>query len=360
MKKMSEHHQGATKSSGGRTRFGVIGAGLWGSFHCKTLTALPAAALVAVCDQNRERLLEMQTQFGLAKAYADYHQLIADPEIDAVTVATPDFAHAEIVLAAIAAGKPVMSEKPLAMTLVEAERIAAAVARSGVKVMVDFHNRVNPAVHALREAIRAGEIGAPLHASARLSNTLWVPLDLLSWSAKSSALWFLGSHAVDALRFVTGAEVRRVQAVRRRGHLKSLGVDTDDVHLSLLEFDNGLVASLENSWVLPRDLPLVFDFRAEIVGERGSLQIDTAQNGTFRKYTGDGLRSSDMLGVTPAAGGRIGGFVMEAIARFVDSLIADAPLLADARDGLAVTRVLVAIEEAAKSGRAVTIAEAAD
>jgi predicted dehydrogenase len=210
----------------------------------------------------------------------------------------------------------------------------------------------------MREAIRSGEIGGLLHASARLSNTLWVPLELLSWAAKSSALWFLGSHTVDVLRFVASAEVTRVQAVRRRGHLASLGVETDDVHVSLLEFDNGMVASLENSWVLPRDLPLVFDFRAEIVGEKGSLQIDTAQNGTFRKYTGQGLRTGDMLGVTPAAGGRIGGFVMEAIARFVDSVAENSPLLADAADGLAVTRVLVAIEEAAKLGRAVSVAGA--
>jgi predicted dehydrogenase len=340
------------------TRFGVIGAGLWGSFHCKTLTALPGAALVAVCDQAPARVADMQAQFGVAKTYADYRDLIADPDVDAVTVATPDFAHADIVLAAIAAGKHVMSEKPLATTLAEAEAIAAAAARTGVKVMVDFHNRVNPAVHALRTSINAGEIGTPLHASARLSNTVWVPRELLSWAARSSALWFLGSHAVDALRFVTGAEVTRVQAVRRRGHLASLGIDTDDVHVSLLEFDNGMVASLENSWVLPDDLPLVFDFRAEVVGEKGSLAIDTAQNGTFRKYVGQGLRTGDMLGVTPAAGGRIGGFVMEAIARFVDSVTDGAPLLADAADGLAVTRVLVAIEEAAKSGRAVSIGAA--
>ncbi|HEX4768333.1 MAG TPA: Gfo/Idh/MocA family oxidoreductase [Lichenihabitans sp.] len=345
----------ATPRPAGRARFGVVGAGLWGSFHCKTLNAIAAAELVAVCDLDPARAAQMQQQFGPRKVHTDYRALVEDPDIDAVTVATPDFAHADIVLAAIAAGKHVMSEKPLATTLREAEAIAEAAARKGVKVMVDFHNRVNPAVHALRESIAAGEIGKPLHASARLSNTLFVPLELLSWAARSSALWFLGSHAVDALRFTLQAEIVRVQALRRRGHLASLGVDTDDVHLSLLEFDNDVVATLENSWVLPRDLPLVFDFRAEIVGEAGAIQIDTAQNGTFRKYAGQGLRTADMLGLTPAAGGRLGGFVTEAIARFVDAVTTDAPLLADAQDGLAVTRVLVAIEEAAKTGRAVTL-----
>lgn len=347
----------SSTSSNARTRFGVIGAGLWGSFHCKTLNALPGAELVAVCDLDPKRAQAMQAQFGARRAYTDYRELIADPEVEAVTVATPDFAHGDIVLAALKAGKHVLSEKPLATTLAEAEEIARLAAKSSAKVMVDFHNRVNPAVHAVKEAIGAGEIGLPLHASARLSNTLFVPFELLSWAAKSSALWFLGSHAVDALRFALGAEVTRVQAMKRHGFLAGQGVDTADVHLALLEFDNGLVASLENSWVLPRDLPLVFDFRCEIVGEKGSLAIDTAQNGTFKKYTGGGLRGGDMLGVTPAGGGRIGGFVMEAIARFVDAVTLGMPVLADAEDGLQVTRVLTAIEEAARTGESIKIAQ---
>src|SRR5579884_1455039 len=108
--------------------------------------------------------------------------------------------------------------------------------RSGRKLMIDFHNRVSPPVVAAREAIASGEIGRPVHFAARLNNTTFVPREMLSWAASSSALWFLGSHAVDALRFMTGDEVRRVQAVRRSGYLASQGVDTADVHLALLEF----------------------------------------------------------------------------------------------------------------------------
>jgi predicted dehydrogenase len=347
----------SARTSKAKTQFGVVGAGLWGSFHCKTLNALPAAELAAVCDLDPKRAQAMQDQFGAAQAYTDYRELIADPQVEAVTVATPDFAHGDIVMAALEAGKHVLTEKPLATTLDEAERIAALAAKVNVKVMVDFHNRVNPAVHAVREAIGAGEIGLPLHASARLSNTLFVPFELLSWAAKSSALWFLGSHAVDALRFTLNAEVVRVQAMKRHGYLAGQGVDTADVHMALLEFDNGAVASLENSWVLPRDLPLIFDFKMEIVGEKGSVEINTAQNGTFKKYVGAGLRAQDMLGVTPAAGGRIGGFVAEAIARFVDAVTLDVPVLADAEDGLEVTRVLTAIEEAAKTGQSIKLAK---
>lgn len=344
-------------TSSRKVRFGVVGAGLWGSFHCKTLSAIEGAELAAVCDLDPARVADMQKQFGAAKTYTDYRQLLADPDIDAVTVATPDFAHGDIVLAAIQAGKHVMSEKPLATTLAEVEAIAAAADKAGVKVMVDFHNRVNPAIAAARDAIAAGEIGMPLHASAKLSNTVFVPYDLLSWAGRSSALWFLGSHSLDALRFIMGAEVKRVQAMVRRGYLASNGVDTADVHLSILEFDNGAIAQMENSWVLPRDMPGVVDFRMEFIGEKGAIQTDTAQNSAFSKYTGSGRRAHDLLGVTPAAGGRIGGFVMEAIARFIDSVAHDAPLLADAQDGLRVTRVLTAIEEAAATGKIITLAD---
>ncbi len=100
---------------------------------------------------------------------------------------------------------------------------------------------------------------------------------------------------------------------------------------------------------------MVYDFRIELTGEKGAVQLSTADNGAFRKFVGGGLRSADLFGSTPAAGHRIGGFVYEAIARFVDAVVADAPLLADAWDGVAVTRVLAAIETAARTGERVAV-----
>ena len=164
----------------------------------------------------------------------------------------------------------------------------AAAAASERILMLDFHNRVNPAVAALQETIANGDLGRVIHGNLRLSNTTFVPREMLGWAASSSALWFLGSHAVDALRFVTGDEVVAVQAVRRDGFLKGLGIDTADVHLAILQLRSGAVVTLENSWVLPPDSPMVFDFKLELVGEKGSVQVSTADNGAFRKFTGQG------------------------------------------------------------------------
>ncbi len=339
-----------------RKGFAIVGAGLWGSQHARVLSTLPEAALIGIFDTDAVRAEALSARFGARRTYPDLATLLADPEVEAVTVATPDFAHAEVILASLAAGRDVLSEKPLATTVEESERVVAAARRSGRKLMVDFHNRVSPAIAAAHHCVAAGELGRLLHLSARLNNTTFVPLEMLSWAGRSSALWFLGSHAVDALRFITGDEIRRVQAVRRDGRLKALGVDTADVHLALLEFASGAVATLENSWVLPPDSPLVFDFRLDIVGERGALQISTADNGAFRRFTGTGLSTIDLFGATPAAGSRIGGFVYESIARFVDAVVADAPVLAGPEDGLAATRILAAIEQAAATGTAIAIA----
>lgn len=335
--------------------FAVVGAGLWGSQHARVLKTLPEARFVAVCDTDAARAEAVRAQYGAERAYTDLAQMLADPEISAVTVATPDFAHSAIILAALAAGKHVMSEKPLATDLAETERVVAAAAASGQLLMLDFHNRVNPAVAALQETVARGDLGRIIHGHLRLSNTTFVPLEMLNWAGNSSALWFLGSHAVDALRFVTGDEVVAVQAARRDGFLKGRGVATADVHLAILHLASGGVVTLENSWVLPPDSPMVFDFKLELVGERGSVQVATADNGAFRQFIGQGLRGADLFGGTPAGAGRIGGFVYEAIARFVDAVVSGGPLLATAADGLAATRILTAIEQAAASGGTVQL-----
>ncbi|RUX07038.1 Gfo/Idh/MocA family oxidoreductase [Mesorhizobium sp. M8A.F.Ca.ET.059.01.1.1] len=341
-----------------KLRMGVIGAGLWGNNHAHTFQVLPETELIGVCDLDEGRALKMKDTFGAARAFTDYMQLISSDDIDAISVATPDFTHAPIVLAALKTGKHVLSEKPLATTVKEAEEIAEAAANSSGKLMVDFHNRVNPILTQVRDMIQDGQIGLAKHGNARLSNTTFVPFEMLSWAAKSSALWFLGSHLVDVLRFILADEVVRVYSVARSGTLSGRGVDTKDFHVSVLEFSKGTVITMENSWILSRDNPSLVDFKIEFVGEKGQIQADPTHNGGLRRIVEGGLKYNDYIGITPTGETRIGGFVLESIARFVDSVVRGAPLLADAQDGLANTRILAAIEESVASGKAVNIASA--
>jgi predicted dehydrogenase len=336
---------------------GLVGAGLFGRNHAIVYSRLAETQLLAVCDVDRDRAAQVAAEFGASGVYGRIEDVLAHPGVQAVSIATPDFVHTDDVVKALEAGKHVLCEKPLAMTVADAERIREAARRSPAKLMVDFANRVSPPIAAAKKTIDDGELGRPIHVMARLSNTLFVPFKMLSWADKSSALWFLGSHVIDLLRYLTGQEVVRVYAVAGHGLLRSRGIDIPDVYLSTLEFSGGVIAQMENSWVLPEDNPMIYDLKIEIVGDKGQVQIDTSHNGAFRKMTGQGMRYTDVFGITPAGDTRTGGFAMEGIGRFIDAIVRDAPVLAGVEDGVAVTRILVAIEESARGGAPVVVAE---
>ncbi len=330
--------------------FGVIGVGIFGELHAMTYSRLPEARLVAVCDLNEQRAAEVARKYGAVAYTTDYHELLANPEIKAVSIATPDFAHRDIVIAAARAGKHILVEKPLATTVEDAEAILTAVKEAGVKLMVDFHNRCNPAFANAKQAIEAGDVGRPVYVYARLSNTTYVATQMLSWGSKTSALWFLGSHIMDLVHWLLEDEPRRVYAVTRSGILKARGVDTQDFHVAIVEFKGGAVATLENAWILPETEPMVFNFKFELLGSQGSIYANTSDHRATEKYTITGSSLPDVLGVIPTSPLRIGGFVLEAIGRFVDAVVHDRPVLATGEDGLLVTRVLRAIIKSTETG----------
>jgi predicted dehydrogenase len=338
-----------------RVGFGVIGTGLFGENHALVYSRLPGVELVAVCDQNEARAREIAEKYGARSHCTDYEQLLADPSIQAVSIATPDFAHAEIALAAAQAGKHILCEKPLATTVEEAQAIVDASARAGVKLMVDFHNRVNPPFVAARELVQSGALGTPAYGYARLSNTTFVPLEMLTWADRSSALWFLGSHAVDIMRFILNDTVVRVQAVSRAGILQDLGVDVPDFHVAIAEFSGGAVVTFEHAWILPRSQPMVYDFKVELLGSEGAVYIDSSHHGALELHTGGRLSYGDVLGATPTSDLRIGGFVTEAIAQFADAVLYDRPVLATGEDGLEATRIVTAIQRSAETGQPVDL-----
>jgi predicted dehydrogenase len=335
--------------------FGVIGAGILGEEHALVFSHTPEIQLVAVCDVNGDRAKALAEKYGAPHWYTDYQELLKNPDIQAVSVATPDFAHRDITVAAAQAKKDILLEKPLATSLKDAEEVARAVKAAGVKLMVDYQNRVNPPFVAAKKSVDAGEIGRPAYGYIRLSNTTWVPMEMLSWSSKSSSLWFLGIHCIDMMRWLLSDEVKRVYAVTRSGILKGLGIDTQDFHVAIAEFQKGAVVTFENAWILPRSQPMVYEFKLELLGSEGEVNVNTSHTGAFEKHTGGKMAYGDVLGSTPTGSRRLGGFVKEAIAQFVDAVLYDAPVLGTLEDGLAAVRVADAIERSEASGQPVDI-----
>lgn len=330
---------------------GVIGVGIQGETHARCYHAIPNARLVAVCDSNAERRRKVAESYDAA-ACASYEELLARDDIDAVSIALPDHLHREASVQAFAAAKHVLLEKPMATTVADAEAILAAQKASGRKLMINWSNRWMLAFSQTKDALDAGVLGEPLYCYARLSNTLFVPTKMLSWSANTRLPHWLICHRFDIARWYFGSEARRVFAVRRYGVLRKLGIDTPDLYQATVEFENGAVGNFESCWVLPDTLPWIVDSKFQLICTQGYVNIDPLQpmhvRATSEKYEQPGYLAGDIMG-EPV------GFVRQAVQHFVDCVLQDRQPLITGEDGLAITKTLCAIEQAAETGEPVEL-----
>jgi len=337
-----------------RLGFAVIGAGLWGSTHARIFAEHPAVELAAVCDVDGERARKLAESAGAKRWCTDFAEIAGDDSICAVGIATPDFAHAAPALAVLRGGKHLLVEKPLAFTVEECEQIIAAAREAGVKLMVDFHNRWSPPFFKAKAAIDAGEIGKPMYVYYRLSDTIFVPTQMLSWAGKSTVAWFLASHCLDTIHWLLGERPTRVYCVRRSRVLASRGITTPDYYQTMLEFPSGATALMENSWILPQTTPNIIDLKCEIVGDKGALYVDGSHHRMLERYTQSEASYPDTF-VAPIVHGKPLGFAVESIRHFVDCVIADREPLVTGEDGLAATRVIQAMERSADSEQVVKL-----
>lgn len=344
--------------------FGVIGAGVWGETHLITYTSTPGARLAAICDLNADLLSRRREQYQPGMVTTEYRELLASDDVAAVSVVTPDFLHREIAVAACEAGKHVLLEKPMATTVADARAIADAAAANGVHVMVDFHNRWNPAFYGLKQSIAAGEMGEPQMLSMRLNDTLYVPTQMLSWAGSSSVAWFLASHALDVVRWLFDDEIVRIYSVSRSRILAARGINTPDFFQTVCELRGGGVAHVENCWILSEALPTVFDLKLELVGSGGTAYVDGSTHRMVQKYsaaelspfsTSPGTAYPDVAVVTNVQG-RPGGFGVESIRHFAESIIRGTAPLVTPQDGIRNTAALVALHESARLGQPVELA----
>src|SRR5947209_8778580 len=152
-----------------RVRVGVVGAGRFAAeCHVPGVQAHPRGEVVALCARNRERTAALAARLGVPEVYTDYRELIARPDVDAITVATPDALHRPVAVAALEAGKHVFCEKPLAMNVAEARTMVEVADRSGQVAMVAFTFRYARALQELRRLLRQGAIGTPFHVAMQV------------------------------------------------------------------------------------------------------------------------------------------------------------------------------------------------
>lgn len=340
--------------------YGIIGVGIWGQIHVRTLLSNPQVKLVAVCDINEENARAVAAKYNIPRYYTSYIDLLNDPDVEAVSVATPDFAHSEPALAAVRAGKHLLVEKPMAMSIDESIEIIKTSQKNNITLMVDLHNRWSPSFFNAYESLQNGELGDLKYVYFRLSDTMFVPLDYISWGSKSSALWFLGPHAIDTVRWLYDDEVEEVFAVARKGVLTSKGIDTPDFFALILQFKKGGVANLEHSWIVSPNSPSIFDLKCTLQCSEGTISIDTSHNRTIEKYTNTIGQNWNNIPYQDTSldifiHGRQLGFATESIHHFVDCLWNDKCPLVTGVDGLRTTEVIVAAEESIRTNKSVKV-----
>ncbi len=332
-----------------KIKMAIVGAGTWGETHAHIYNDCPDVDLVAICDLNLSKAQEVAGKFNLpsSAAYSNHNEMLKNTDIDAVAVVTPDFSHRKIVVDCANAKKHILVEKPLATTLEDIDAIVNAVEKNNVRIMTDLHNRWSPPFAVTKESIDNGEIGEPYTAYFRLNDIKWVATDLLPWAAKSSILWFLGSHSVDTLRWIFNDEVSRVFSVSREGVLKSEGIDAVDIYQTILEFKNGGIATMENGWITPNTQPWLNDLKFNVLGTKGMISLDLSNSQMIERFTEEKNDRPDVL-VKHFVHGKPKGFSFESIRHFIECLRTGQDFMVSLKDGVNTTKVILAILESAK------------
>ncbi len=247
---------------------GMLGYAFMGKAHSNALKKLPymmyppvaIPKLVAIAGRNEEATAEAAKRYGYSRYYTDWRQLVDDPEVQVFDNGGPNDAHAEPCNRAAAAGKHIFCEKPLGRTAEESKAMLDAVTKAGVKHMVAHNYRFVPAIVQARKLIESGQMGRIFHFRAvYLQEWIMDPNFPKVWRldksvAGSGTLGDLGSHIIDLARFLVG-EPKQVMAMTKTfiderplpdgsGRGK---VDVDDAFVSLFEFENGAIGTLEAS-----------------------------------------------------------------------------------------------------------------
>jgi predicted dehydrogenase len=239
-------------------RIGVVGLGYWGPNLARNFDRLPGAELAWLCDGDDAVRERAAAAFPSSRATADLDDLLEDPELDAVVIATPVPTHAPLAERVLAAGKHCFVEKPLAQSAADAERVVQAAQEAGRTLMVGHLLEYHPGLEMLNQLASGGELGDIHYIYGNR-------LNLGKLRAEENALWSLGAHDVSVLLRLAGEEPYEIQA-RGESYMRP-GIE--DVVFCFLRFPSGLAAHLHLSWLDPHK-----ERRFTVVGAKKMATFD--------------------------------------------------------------------------------------
>ena len=254
-----------------KVSLGLIGAGRAGMIHARNFRAsVPHAVLTAVADPCRENVQAALEELEIEKGYEDYRELLEDEEIDAVIIVTPTKYHCEIAVAAARAGKHILCEKPMAMTVEECEIMEEAAKKYHVKLQVAFMRRFDSAFTEAKNVVDAGERGDGVMVRANTRGPS-IPKPWMYDIKKSNGpLAEVNSHDIDTLRWFTGSEFKTIYAMGANYRCPDAKQDFPDFYDNVIlaaGFENGMQGMIDGA----QGVLYGYDARVEILGTRGCI-----------------------------------------------------------------------------------------
>lgn len=332
-------------------RVAVIGAGSMGRNHARVYSELPEAELVAVADANASFASEVAGRYG-ARAYTDYRKMLADVQLDAVSVAVPTALHEEVGTVVMQAGAHVLVEKPIAAHLDEGRRMIAVARDRGLILMVGHIVRFNPAMQQLKQRLEQGELGRIFEIICRRTGPFPARI------RDVGVVVDLAPHDVDLMRYLTGMEPIRVYAeTEQRIH-----TEYEDLLLGLLRFPDGVTGALEINWLTPAKVREVV-----VLGERGMFRVDDLTQDLYY-YENAFHGESSWAALENLKGVSEGSMTRFALQRyeplkaelqaFLRAVQEGSPAPVSGEDGLAALRLALALVKSGRTHQVVEVANA--
>ncbi len=333
---------------------GIIGGGRVCGAHAVAARALRATHLAAVAEVDPERRVKAEQEYE-CRGYANYDALLQDPAVQAVVIGLPHFLHLPAAVASLRAGKHVLIEKPMAMTVDECDAILSAARTTGATLMIGHSQHFFPANQAAQKLLADGGIGRPVMATDTWNKPFWegVRPPWFLEDSKGGGMWPMnGSHMIDRVKLLLGGEVVSVKA--RVGN-PIHGVSTD-MGLAFLQFDTGVGAVLHH--VGYKDG--VNRFGAEITGTEAQLRVSgdrgggnpllISRGGAWVELPVAALALDLKDGVTD-----VGGAFVAQMQEFAAAIAEQRPPSVTGEWGREVVRILTACEESSRTGRDVDL-----
>ncbi len=344
-------------------RFGIIGAGVISSYHAKAIQEHPDGEIVAVADVVKASADRFVTEHG-GEAMTDLTAMLRRPDIDAVCVCSPTYLHAEHAIAAMKAGKHVIVEKSMAITLPDATRMIATARENDVKLAVIFQKRTEEAPQRIRRAIADGVFGRMVFGDASIK--YWrnqAYYDSADWRGTwkmegGGASMTQGTHGIDLLLFMMG-DVEKINAwMDTVAHVR---IEVEDVAVALLKFKNGAYGRLQTATAVNPGQGNVFEFNgthgtAVLVEDTITSWAVSDSKEVVAKETIVGVEGKASTAASSATVFPVEGHIKQ-IANFIAAVRGEEELICDGVEGRRSLHLILALYESARRGEEVYLDE---